>query len=114
MESEEFFRSLRTRRNGVPISTLNSISNPSFGTVDSVRAIVRRRSSNYFMAALIASVLATATSTLAPAACAFVPNFVNTVFLLATVTIEPVLLDTDLMAFKVGAIETDTVFKCVC
>ncbi|KIM79523.1 hypothetical protein PILCRDRAFT_10350 [Piloderma croceum F 1598] len=68
LRSEEFFRVISAHPSGVPISVVNSISNPSFSTIESLKVIVQRHCTPFLTAAVLAGGLAGATSTLAPAA----------------------------------------------
>jgi hypothetical protein len=52
----------------VPISVANTVSNPSFGIIDSLKAIFHHHCTPFLTAAVLAGALAVATSTLAPAA----------------------------------------------
>ncbi|KAK0498799.1 hypothetical protein EDD18DRAFT_51113 [Armillaria luteobubalina] len=69
LRSEEFFRVLTARQAGVPLSTINAISSPSFGTIDSFMAIARRHCSSYFTLSFISGFIVVAVSSLAPSAC---------------------------------------------
>ena len=114
LQSEEFFRVVSTHPSGVPISVANSISNPSFGSIDSLKAILHRHCTPFLTAAVVAGFLAIATSTLAPAArkprcvCVHCKSPFNA-FL--TVTVQTVLFDGDLQAFAVGAVGIQSVYK---
>ncbi|KAH7884959.1 hypothetical protein F5I97DRAFT_1305040 [Phlebopus sp. FC_14] len=95
LKTEEFFRVLSGRTDGVPLSVVNGISNPSFGYIDSIRAVFHRHCSSYFTSGLVASALIFATSILAPAA----------------LTIQSVLSDGDIVAFAVGSIPSESVWN---
>ncbi|KAK0194438.1 hypothetical protein F5146DRAFT_436833 [Armillaria mellea] len=69
LRSEEFFRVLTAHQAGVPLSTINAISSPSFGTIDSFMAIARRHCSSYFTLSFISGFIVVAVSSLAPSAC---------------------------------------------
>ncbi|KAG2125401.1 hypothetical protein DEU56DRAFT_573741 [Suillus clintonianus] len=88
LRSEEFFRVLSSRPHGVPLSTVNSISSPSFGYIDAIKAMIRCNCSPYFVACVTASIMVLVVSTLAP----------------ATLSIQSVLADGDIMAFAVAAV----------
>ncbi|KAG1776025.1 hypothetical protein EV702DRAFT_361478 [Suillus placidus] len=70
LKSEEFFHALaEKRRGGVPLSTINVISSPEFGIIDSIHAVIVGRCSRLFIAATVGSLIAFVTSVLAPTAC---------------------------------------------
>jgi hypothetical protein len=95
LQSEEFFRTLSSKHSGAPLNTVNSISTPSYGTLDTLVTLRRRHASNYFAGAFFAGLLALAVSTLAPAA----------------LSVDTVLFDGDLVALSVGAIRRNSVMK---
>ncbi|KAF9055165.1 hypothetical protein BDZ89DRAFT_1055770, partial [Hymenopellis radicata] len=95
LHSEEFFRALKTRPNGVRFATLNSISSPSFGVIDTLIAIIKRQSSSYFAVAFVSSFVVLAVSTLAPSA----------------LSVELMLIDGGVVAFSVGAIPANSVLN---
>jgi len=68
-QSEEFFRLLCTRRNGVPLNSVNAISNPTTGVYDIAKATFRRHCSAFLASTILVAFLIVATSALAPAAC---------------------------------------------
>ena len=68
-QSEEFFRVLSRRKSGVPLASINAISTPSFGILDSISVLLRRHCSPYFGVSFVTGLLLLATSTLAPASC---------------------------------------------
>ncbi|KAG0698077.1 hypothetical protein DFH29DRAFT_121497 [Suillus ampliporus] len=88
LKSEEFFRVLRARHRGVPLSAINAISNPSCGIMETIMLITHNHCSRYFVTAFVATGIAWVASALAPAA----------------LSIQPVLADGDIQAFSVGAI----------
>ncbi|KAG2123484.1 hypothetical protein DEU56DRAFT_49736 [Suillus clintonianus] len=88
LKSEEFFRVLRRRPQGIPLSAINSISNPSCGTIETIMLIIHKQCSRYFVTAFVAAGIAWVASALAPAA----------------LSIQPVLADGDIQAFLVGAV----------
>ncbi|KAG1752305.1 uncharacterized protein EDB91DRAFT_1101762 [Suillus paluster] len=88
LKNEEFFRLLRARPRGVPLSAINTISNPSCGITETIMLIIRNHCSRYFVTAFVAAGIAWVASALAPAA----------------LSIQPVLADGDIQAFSVGAI----------
>ena len=53
----------------MPLSTINTISSPIFGKIDSLHAIITRRCSRFFVLATFGSFIVYVTSILAPAAC---------------------------------------------
>ncbi|KAK0205373.1 hypothetical protein DFS33DRAFT_1327782 [Desarmillaria ectypa] len=67
--SEEFFCVLTAHQAGVPLSTVNAISFPSFGAIDSFMAIARRHCSSFFIHSFISGFKFLAMSSLAPSAC---------------------------------------------
>ncbi|KAG2130897.1 hypothetical protein DEU56DRAFT_814984 [Suillus clintonianus] len=97
LRSEEFFRVLSSRPHGVPLSTVNSISSPSFGYISTIKAMIGRNCSRYFVACATASIMVLVVSTLAPAA----------------LTIQSVLADGDIMAFAVAAVPAQRIWKYV-
>jgi hypothetical protein len=68
-QSEEFFRVLDARPRGVPLSTINAISNPACGVIESAMLIMHRNCSPYFITAFVAAGIAWIAAALAPAAC---------------------------------------------
>lgn len=88
LRSEEFFRVLTARQAGVPLSTINAISSPSFGTIDSFMAIARRHCSSYFTLSFISGFIVVAVSSLAPSA----------------LSVDSILVDGHVLAFSVGAV----------
>jgi hypothetical protein len=114
-QSEEFFRTLSYHPLGVPVLTLNKVSNPSFGTYDTIITIIRRHCTPHFVVAFLVGLLALATSTIAPAAC---KNFLASIlcseyYPIPLVSLGTKLIDGDVVAFAVGAIPKSSVFKCV-
>lgn len=96
LKSEEFFHALLQRRSqGVPLSTINAISSPIFGVIDSIYAIVAMRCSRFFVAATVGSLIAFVTSILAPTA----------------LSIQSVLADGDIVALPVGAVANNSVYN---
>ncbi|KAH7930354.1 hypothetical protein BV22DRAFT_74847 [Leucogyrophana mollusca] len=95
LKSEEFFRVLSGHEKGVPLSTLNQISSPSFGQVQTLKAMISRHCSRYWIASFIGSLMVLITSTLAPAA----------------LSIQSVLSDGEIMAFAVGAIPSQIIWN---
>lgn len=57
-----------SHRSGVPLSVVNGISNPSFGTFDGIKAVIGGHCTPFLSAAILAGLFTIATSTLAPAA----------------------------------------------
>ncbi|KAG2139732.1 hypothetical protein DEU56DRAFT_302261 [Suillus clintonianus] len=96
LKSEEFFRALIQKgTRGVPLSTINAISSPVFGIIDSIHAIITRRCSRFFVVASVGSLIAFVTSVLAPTA----------------LSIQSVLADGDIVAISVGAVANNSVFN---
>ncbi|KAG2130896.1 hypothetical protein DEU56DRAFT_757737 [Suillus clintonianus] len=95
LRSEEFFRVLSSRPHRVPLSTVNSISSPSFGYISTIKAMIGRNCSRYFVACTTASIMVLVVSTLAP----------------ATLSIQSVLADGDIMAFAVAAVPAQSVWN---
>ncbi|KIJ59438.1 hypothetical protein HYDPIDRAFT_118539 [Hydnomerulius pinastri MD-312] len=95
LKSEEFFRVLSSQSHGVRLSTINHISSPSFGNVNTMKALWRRSCSNYYFVGVLATLLAWVVGILAPAA----------------LTIESVLVDGDIMAFAIGSIPLQSVWN---
>lgn len=95
LKSEEFFRVINNRPSGTPLSSINTISSPSFGLFDSLTVLFKRHCSPYFAMAFIAGLLLLATSTLAPAA----------------LSVTTARFDNDVIAFAVGGIGRDTVYN---
>lgn len=95
LRSEEFFRVVSTHPSGVPISVANAVSNPSFGIIDSLKAIFHHHCTPFLTAAVLTGALAVATSTLAPAA----------------LTVQTLLFDGDIQAFAVGAVGPQAVYN---
>src|SRR5258708_23309671 len=71
-QSEEFFRTLHTHHGGIPLDTINGISIPSSGMIDTILAIIHRRCSPFLTVAFFAGLLSIATSTLTPAVRKFI------------------------------------------
>lgn len=69
LQSEEFFRSISRSGKGVPLNSVNSISTPSFGFLDTCRVIYMRHASLHLLTAFILSFLVLAMSVIASAAC---------------------------------------------
>ncbi|KAF9236450.1 hypothetical protein BU15DRAFT_77031 [Melanogaster broomeanus] len=88
LKSEEFFHVLSSHSHGVPLETINHISSPSFGNIDSLMALWRRTCSNHYSMGFVASLLVWVVATLAPGA----------------LTIDSVLIDGEMMAIAIGAI----------
>ncbi|KAG9316978.1 hypothetical protein JVU11DRAFT_1158 [Chiua virens] len=95
LKSEEFFRVLASRSQGVPLETINYISNPSFGNTDAMIAMRKNRCSNYYIFGIVASLLTWIVGTLAP----------------GVLTINSVLADGDLVAIAVGAVTQQSVLN---
>ncbi|KAG2139690.1 hypothetical protein DEU56DRAFT_911953 [Suillus clintonianus] len=96
LKSEEFFHALAERgRRGVPLSTINTISSPAFGMLNSIYAIIVRQCSRFFVAATVGSLIAFATSILAPTA----------------LSIQSVLADGDIVALPAGAVANNSVYN---
>jgi hypothetical protein len=96
LKSEEFFHLLASRRRGgFPLSTINTISSPVFGIVDSIQAIIAGRCSQLFVTATLGSLIAFVTSILAPTA----------------LSIQSVLADGDIVALPVGAVVNNSVYN---
>ncbi|KAH8102889.1 hypothetical protein BXZ70DRAFT_926974 [Cristinia sonorae] len=95
LKSEEFFRSVTSKMSGVPLKSINSISNPSFGAIQSLFVIFRQHCSYYFFAAFLSGWLIFATSTLAPAA----------------LSVSTALVDIESVTLPIGAIGRDTIFN---
>lgn len=96
LKSEEFFNALaEKRRGGVPLSTINVISSPEFGIIDSIHAVIVGRCSRLFIAATVGSLIAFVTSVLAPTA----------------LSIQSVLADGDIVALPVGAVANNSVYN---
>ena len=70
-KGEEFFYALIQRTSGVPLSTINTISSPIFGQIDSLLVIIAGRCSRFFVLATFGSFIVFLTSILAPTACMF-------------------------------------------
>ncbi|KAF9233536.1 hypothetical protein BU15DRAFT_66531 [Melanogaster broomeanus] len=87
-QSEEFFRVLSSHSHGVPLETINHISSPSFGTIDTMIAFWRRTCSNHYSMGFVVSLLVWVVATLAPGA----------------LTIDSVLADGEMVAFAIGAV----------
>ena len=96
-QSEEFFRTLSGKRSGTALSSINAISTPSYGVRDTLMTLLRRDASGYFVTALVAALVALATSTLAPAA----------------LSVDTILFDGDIVALSLGAITRNSVLKYV-
>ncbi|KAK0469108.1 uncharacterized protein EV420DRAFT_8760 [Desarmillaria tabescens] len=92
LHSEEFFRVLTAHQAGVPLSTINTISSPSFGTFNSFMAIARRHCSSYFTLSFISSFIVLAASSLAPSA----------------LSVDSMLVDGQVLAFSVGAVSANS------
>ncbi|QRW17684.1 peroxisomal adenine nucleotide transporter 1 [Rhizoctonia solani] len=95
LKGEEFFRALRVSRSGVPLKAINNVSTPSHSYSRGMMSIMQNHVSKYYTGAILTGLLATLVSSLAPAA--------------LSVGIIPV--DTELTAFRVGAVASDSVVK---
>ncbi|KAJ3481629.1 hypothetical protein NLI96_g7530 [Meripilus lineatus] len=95
LKSEEFFRVTSSQPEGEPLGSINGISNPSFGMIDSFKVVFRRHCSPYYHLVLVTSFLVMIISTLAPAA----------------LSVETALFDSDLRAFAVGALGRDDILN---
>ncbi|KAF9233532.1 hypothetical protein BU15DRAFT_80027 [Melanogaster broomeanus] len=95
LKSEEFFRVLSSHGHGVPLETINHISSPSFGNIDSLMALWRRTCSHHYSMGFIASLLVWVVATLAPGA----------------LTINTMLADGEMTAFAIGAVFPQSVFN---
>ncbi|TCD68236.1 hypothetical protein EIP91_011305 [Steccherinum ochraceum] len=95
LRSEEFFRVVTTTATGAPLYSINSISSPSFGLLESLIVVFRRHCSPYFIVAVITALLTFVTATLAPAA----------------LSVNTALFDDQLIALAVGGIRRDEVLN---
>ncbi|KAH8102893.1 hypothetical protein BXZ70DRAFT_757390 [Cristinia sonorae] len=91
LRSEEFFRAVSGKVTGAPLYSINGISSPSFGLIESFLVMFRRHSSSYFATALLATFFSFILATLAPAA----------------LSVSTAYFDSELTAFAVGAIHRD-------
>lgn len=87
LKSEEFFRAVSDRPNGVPLNSINAISTPSFGFYESIGVMYRKHASIQFMVAFALGLLVLAASTLASAA----------------LSVTTILFDSDATGLRVGA-----------
>jgi hypothetical protein len=69
-QSEEFFRILSTHRmRGIPLAILDKMSNPNYGSIRSLSAVISRSSSIYMGSALVATLISVAITLVTPATC---------------------------------------------
>jgi hypothetical protein len=73
LQAEEFFRLMDTHPNGVPLDTVNAVSATTTGGFDIFMATIHRHCSPLLMSTLVISLVITATSSIAPAACELFP-----------------------------------------
>ncbi|KAI0075492.1 hypothetical protein K474DRAFT_1676366 [Panus rudis PR-1116 ss-1] len=95
LKSEEFFRTVNAKPNGVPLTTLDGISTFTFGHTETLLAITKRHSSGYFFTAFVTGLFLIAINTLAPAA----------------LSVSTANFDSDIVALAVGAIDRDSIFN---
>ena len=64
---------MHTHPNGVPLDSVNAVSATTIGVFDIFMATIRRHCSSLLTSTLVISLLITATSFIAPAACELFP-----------------------------------------
>ncbi|TDL21185.1 hypothetical protein BD410DRAFT_789934 [Rickenella mellea] len=93
LQSEEFFRTLKERPQGVPVALINNAGSSTRGTLDALKSVKYRAGSSLLVWSLLSSILVIAISTLAPAA----------------LSIESADVEGETMAFLVGGVTYETV-----
>ena len=73
LQAEEFFRLMDTHPNGVPLDSVNAVSGTTIGAFDIFMATIHRHCSPLLTSTLVISLVITATSSIAPAACELFP-----------------------------------------
>ncbi|KAJ8592173.1 hypothetical protein M405DRAFT_813168 [Rhizopogon salebrosus TDB-379] len=96
LQSEEFFRTLSARgMRGIPLATLDEMSNPNYGSMKSLNEVISRSSSIYMSSAFVATLISVAITLVTP----------------ATLDVATVLVEKEVVALAVGAIPAQSVYN---
>ncbi|KAH8824691.1 hypothetical protein DL96DRAFT_1614751 [Flagelloscypha sp. PMI_526] len=93
IKSEEFWRILRQRKDGVPLVAINTVSTPAESLIHSLTIIVKGYCSLYFSASLVSGFIVIAASALAP----------------SILSADLLQRDGDIFALRVGSLPQDVI-----
>ena len=106
---------MHTHPNGLPLDTVNSVSATTTGAFDIFLATIHRHCSPLLTSTLVVSLVITATSSIAPAACELFPlpskfdsNLEIFFFLVLSVSAGSIWIDVDNSTFSIGALPKDS------
>ena len=104
---------MHTHPNGLPLDRVDSVSATTTGAFDIFMATIHRQCSPLLTSTLVISLVITATSSVAPAACELFPllqkEILNPIFVLVlSVSAGSIWIDVDNSTFVIGALPKDS------